>query len=301
MSGDDAETTGELDVSIAGVAGAALDALAVAVTIAPRGGDGDDRDDVTSLVVELAHVEPIAWRALGEYREWIVGLAADRHGAPIAVTADGALRLGAGPGGRRYALPTRAGGLAAVWPAGDDDLLVCGPGVLGRVRLGPGRLRVDLVEDDGPGDATAVAGPGAVDGAIAVGTRGALWRYADDEWTAHETTARETLLDVAWHDDGRAYVAGAEGGVYAWDGAALREVARVAGRTWTGIASWGGAIYLAGDRRGVWRLDGAALHPVTELPVTRLRAIADHLVAWGGALLVRYDGAAWWGGPLHIP
>jgi hypothetical protein len=51
----------------------------------------------------------------------------------------------------------------------------------------------------------------------------------------------------------------------------------------------------------VWRLDGAALHPVTELPVTRLRAIAGHLVAWGGALLVRYDGAAWWGGPLHIP
>jgi hypothetical protein len=276
MSGDDAETTGELDVSIAGVAGASLDALAVAVTIAPRGGEVED---LTSLVVALAHVEPIAWRALGEYREWIVGLAADRHGAPIAVTADGALRVGSGPGGRRYALPTRAGGLAALWLAADDDLLVCGPGVLGRVRLAPGRIRVDLVEDDGPGEAMAVAGPGAIDGAIAVGTRGALWRYADDEWVAHETAARESLVDVAWHDDGRAYVAGAAGGVFAGDGRALREVARAPGRGWTAIASWRGAVYLAGDRRGVWRLAGDALVAVTELPVTRVRAIADHLFA----------------------
>ena len=79
MSGDDAETTGELDVSIAGVAGASLTSLTAAVTIAPRGGDADE---LTSLVVELAHVDPIAWRALGEHREWIVGLIADGDGGP---------------------------------------------------------------------------------------------------------------------------------------------------------------------------------------------------------------------------
>jgi hypothetical protein len=298
MSGDDAETTGELDVSIAGVAGASLTSLTAAVTIAPRGGDASE---LTSLVVELAHVDPIAWRALGEHREWIVGLIADGDGGPVAITADGALRIGAGAGSRRYALPTGAGGLAGVWRATDGELLVCGPGALGRVRIRPGRIWVDLVEDDGPGDALAVAGPGAIDGAIAVGTRGALWRYADDEWVAHETAARESLVDVAWHDDGCAYVAGAAGGVFAWDGRALREVARAPGRGWTAIASWRGAVYLAGDRRGVWRLAGDALVAVTELPVTRVRAIADHLFAWGGALLARYDGTAWWGGPLHIP
>lgn len=301
MSGDDAETTGELDVSIAGVAGASLTSLTTAaVTIAPRGGDASE---LTSLVVELAHVDPIAWRALGEHREWMpVGLIADGDGGPVAITADGALRIGAGAGSRRLRAATGAGRRPGRHVARHRRRAA---GVRPR-RARPGARAAGAnlgqsIEDDGPGDALAVAGPGSIDGAIAVGTRGALWRYADDEWVAHETAARESLVDVAWHDDGRAYVAGAAGGVFAWDGRALREVARAPGRGWTAIASWRGAVYLAGDRRGVWRLAGDALVAVTELPVTRVRAIADHLFAWGGALLARYDGTAWWGGPLHIP
>ena len=177
MSGDDdaAEVTDELDVSIAGVAGASIAALHVAITVAPRGGDVEE---LTTLIAAVHHQEPIGWEARATFDEWIVALAADDDGTPYAVTADGALRVGVGPDGRRYALPTRRG-LADLWLASADELLVCGPGVLGHVRLGRGRIALELFDDDGPGDAGAIAGPepGVVAGAIAVGTHGALWSY----------------------------------------------------------------------------------------------------------------------------
>ncbi|MBK9031470.1 MAG: hypothetical protein IPL61_09055 [Myxococcales bacterium] len=301
MTRDDevAETTDELEVAIAGVAGLGLDELHVAVTIGPRGGD---LEEISTVMAAVSHREPIRWETRGTYNDWVVALATDAAGTPYAVTADGALRVGVGDDARRHALPTR-GGLADLWLAGTDDLLVCGPGVLGRVRLGRGRIAVEMIDDDGPGDAGAIAGPGPgqVAGAIAVGTRGALWRYDGADWAAHETSAHEALIGVTWHRDGRAYVAGAEGGIYAWDGHALTELARRADGAWTSIASWRDHVYLAGGRAGVWRLDGDRVVEVKALPVTRVRAVADHLYAWGGALLARYDGTGWWGGPLHLP
>lgn len=298
MTDDDTtETTDELEVAIAGLAGVSLDALHVAVTVAPRGGDVEE---TTSMVAALSHREPVRWEVRGDYHEWIVALIGDRDGRPLAVTADGALRVGPGPDARRYPLPARRG-LAAVWCADDGTILVCGPGALGRVRLGAGRIAIDVTDDDGPGEPLAVAGPGAVDGAIAVGTHGALWRLDGDEWIAHETPAREALVDVAWHPGGVAYVVGADGGVYAWDGRGLRELARTPGAAWTSIACWRDDVYLVNARRGVWRLVDGAPVAWKALPVTRVRAVADHLFAWGGTLLARHDGAGWWGGPLHLP
>ena len=297
MHDDDiAETTGELDVTIAAVAGVALDALHVAVTISPRGGDVEE---VATLIASLAHVEPVRWEARASLDEWIVGLAVTSTGTPCAVTTDGALRVGLGPDSRRYPLPARRG-LAGLWLAADDDVLVCGPGVLGRVRLGRGRVIIDVTEDEAPGDACAVAGRDSARGAIAVGTHGAVWSYDGAEWIAHETAARETLSDVAWHVDGRAYVAGAEGGLFAWDGVALVEVAR-AEVALSSVTSWRGHVYVVSGRAAIARLDGDRLVPIKALPVSRVRAIDDHLVVWGGSLVARHDGTGWWGGPLHLP
>ena len=260
-----AETTGEIDVTIAAVAGVALDALHVAVTIAPRGGDVEE---VGTLIAHLAHVEPVRWEARASYDEWIVGLAVTSTGTPYAVTADGALRVGLGADGR--------------------------------VRLGRGRVIIDVTDDDGPGDACAVAGRGGAPGAIAVGTRGAVWSYDGAEWIAHETAARETLQDVAWHVDGRAYVAGADGGLFAWDGTALTAIAR-ADAPLSAVTSWRGDVYVVSGRAAIARLDGDRLTAIKALPVSRLRAIDDHLVVWGGSLVARHDGTGWWGGPLHLP
>lgn len=298
MEDDFADTTGELEVTIAGLVGTRLDALQVAVTVGPRGGDADE---IQSLVAALSHVEPIGWEIEASYPEWLVDLARADDGTVVAVAADGSLRVGTGAGALRYPLPARRG-LASVWPVSGRELLVCGPGSLGHVRLGPGRIAVDLLDDDGPGEAGVVRGfGGQASGAIAVGTRGALWCKDDEGWTAHETPARESLLDIAWTDPARAFVCGAEGGLYTWDGGALRELRRDRERSWRSCAWWRGALYLISAGEGVWRLDGDDLIAIKPLPLDRVRVVADHLFAWGGTLLARHDGTAWWGGPLNLP
>jgi hypothetical protein len=197
MRPDDAETTDELDVAVVGVVGARLDALTAAVTIAAP---HREADEVVSQLATLTHAGPVRWDARATWREWIVGLTADPTGAVFAVTADGALRIVGD--GRRYPLPVRAG-LAAVTAIGPGELLACGAGALVRIAIGPGRLAVEVTEDDGPGEALALAaGPGA-DGAIAVGTGGALWRCDGRDWEAFETEARESLVAAAWAGDGR--------------------------------------------------------------------------------------------------
>jgi hypothetical protein len=292
MRPDDAETTDELDVAVVGVVGARLDALTAAVTIAAP---HREADEVVSQLATLTHAGPVRWDARATWREWIVGLTADPTGAVFAVTADGALRIVGD--GRRYPLPVRAG-LAAVTAIGPGELLACGAGSLVRIAIGPGRLAVEVTEDDGPGEALALAaGPGA-DGAIAVGTGGALWRCDGRDWEAFETEARESLVAAAWAGDRTAYAAGAEGGLYRWDGAALRRCAR-AERGLTGIAAWRGAIYVA-DGAAVSRLDGDVLTPCRALPVRHLAVAADHLFAHAGTLVARFDGASWWGGPIHV-
>lgn len=300
MPADDfADTTGELDVSVAGLVGAALDDLHVVVTISPRGGDAEE---IESLLATLSYQDPIRWEAQATYRGWITDLARDERGTVYQVDLDGNLRVGYGDSGRRLALPARRG-LTSAWVCSPSELLVCGPGALGHVRLAPGRTIADFLDDDGPGEARVVAGPPGArhpSGAIAVGTRGALWQKDDDGWTAHETAAVETLMDVAWQDGERAYVVGADGGVFLWDGGALREIAR-ADVTWRSAACWRGALYLAGGPEGVFRLDGTTLVPVKALPLYHLRVVADHLFGWGGSLVVRHDGDAWWGGPLNVP
>ena len=114
MAADDfAETTGELEVSVAGLVGDHLDALHVLVTIAPRGGDPED---VESMLASLSYQDPIRWEAQGNYQEWIVDLARDHRGTIYQLGLDGSLRIHYGERGRRYALPARRG-LTSIWPA----------------------------------------------------------------------------------------------------------------------------------------------------------------------------------------
>lgn len=285
---DFADVTGELDVRIVGVVGDRVDALHVVVTIGA--------DPIESLLATVAHVEPVRWEARATYPERICDLARDARGTAYTVSADGGLRVD----GVRYALPARRG-LACVWPVSPAELLVCGPGALGHVRLGPGRITVDMIDDDGPGEAAVVRSFGATaTGALAVGTRGALWRKDDDGWTAHETPAREALTDLAWTAPDHAYVVGADGGLFAWDGAALRVLAHH-DQPWRGCAYWRDALYLTSATAGLYRLDGHQLVSQKSLPLTTVRVVADQLVAWGGSLLVRYDGTTWSGGPLNLP
>lgn len=299
MDDEPAEITGELEVNVAGLVGDALDALHVLVTIGPRGGA---TDEIESLLATLAYGEQVTWASQAHYAGWVVDLARDGGGQVHSVALDGQLRVGYGEGGRRYALPARRG-LTSVWPVAPGELLVCGPGSLGHVRLAPGRIAVELVEDDGPGEAAVVAGwpGGAAAGAIAVGTRGALWQYDGAAWIAHETPAREALVDVAWAGPRDAWIAGAEGGLYRWDGAALRLVVREPDIAWHACAWWRGALYLAAGPAGVFRLDGHRAVALKALPLYRVRVVADRLFGWGGSLVVHHDGTGWSGGPLHLP
>jgi hypothetical protein len=293
-----AETTGELEVSVAGLIGRSIDDLHMVVTVCARGGGSDE---IATTVARLSHVDPVTWSAQAQYREWLVDLAQDQNGTLYMVGADGSLRVGVGALGRRYGLPTR-GGLASVWCSAPGDLLVCGASTLGRIHLEPGRIRCDVVDDEGVGEARVVAGPGPgrVDGAIAVGTRGALWRYDGVDWTAHETTATETLLDIAWAEDDRAYVVGAEGSLFVWDGARLQLVLRDPRLAWHGAAWWRGTLYLAAGRDGLWRLDNGVVTAVKAVPVFHVAAIAGQLFGWGGSVIARFDGQQWSGGPLHL-
>jgi len=291
MPADDfADTTGELEVSIVGLAGVRADDLAVAITIARR---GDALDDVETVITGG---QPLGTTRLARYHEWIVDLASDAAGTRYALGPSGVLYVG----DRRYPLPAPRG-LTSLWVASPDELLACGPGSLAQVRLDPGRIRVDVLDDDGPGEAVRVAGWGSAStGAIAVGTAGALWRKDDDGWTAHETPARETLTDLAWVAAARAFVVGTDGGVYTWDGGALALHSRH-DRAWRACAWYQGALYLAAATGGVVRLDGSSVEPVSPLPLRRLRVVGGELLAWGGALLARFDGATWSGGPLELP
>lgn len=286
MRGDGAETTGELELAVIAVVGDGLDALHAAVTI---GGAGEP--PVTQLA-HLDHRGPFAWTARATWRDRLVGLV-DAGGVLIGATDDGALRLA---DGRRYPVPARRG-LTAIAATGPGAVALCGPGALGQVRLRGGRIAAAFADDDeSEPRAVAVGRSGQI---LAVGAAGAMWRADGDDWLAFEPGTDETLVGAAWIDEAGAIVLDDAGGVYLWDGQALRPRARGA-RRFTGLATWRGHAYLA-DGAAVWRLDGERLAAVRELPVERLAVAAGALFAFGGTLVARFDGDAWTGGPVHIP
>jgi hypothetical protein len=146
-----------------------------------------------------------------------------------------------------------------------------------------------------PADAELDALGGSRSALLAVGSKGAIRRYAGGAWTSEPSGTKATLEGVWASDDAHAVAVGGE-----WtqsDGAATWK--RVANRPWA-TAIWGASasdVWAAGER-GLEHWDGTQWGPVAGTEATPLFAVwgvsqNDVWAAGASGHFLHYDGARW--------
>lgn len=130
---------------------------------------------------------------------------------------------------------------------------------------------------------------------IVCGENGGLWKLTDREWLRKDIGTNVRLTAVLADYQGKTWVCGIGGGLFAGLGDEWAEVL-MASHDLHGLGVFGGSLYVAGGVVGVSRIDGTELVVVKNTVISYgLKANTKFLVSHGDKIGIRFDGSAWAG------